>query len=100
MSNYSHSDLVIDAIRTRQNNSRVKKISEAITITSAFHFSGVDKADIEKSIDKLKSFKVGTFKNISTKVTSDTCSLFLAAIWNRELFLNKIFLQKFQNLQR
>ena len=98
MSNYSYSDPVNDAIRIWQNNSSVKKVNKAIIITSTFHFSGVDKADVEKSIDNLTSSKEGTLKNVSTKVTSDTCSLFLAAIWNQELFLNKKFPQKLKNL--
>ena len=62
MSNYSDSDPVNNAIRKYQNYSSVKKISE--TITSTFHFSDFDKADIEKSFGNLNSSKVGTFKNI------------------------------------
>ena len=94
MSNYSHRDPVNNAIRTCENHSSVKKISETITITSTFYFLGIDKADVGKSIGNLNSSKVGAFKNISTKclkVTSDMCSPFLAAIWNQELTLNKKF---------
>ena len=79
ISNYSHSDPVNNAI------------------TSTFHFSGIDKGEVEKSIGNLNSSKVGTFKNIPTKclkVTSDICSPFLAAIWNQELIFNKKFTQK------
>ena len=92
ISSYSHSDLVNNAIKNYENHSSVKKMRETITITSVFHFSGVDKADVEKSLGNLNSSKVGTFKNIPTKclkVTCDICSTFLAAIWNRELILNK-----------
>ena len=32
-----------------------------------FHFSGTDKAYVEKSVGNLSSSKEGTFKNISTK---------------------------------
>ena len=80
ISNYSHSDLVNNAIRNYENHSSVKKMRETITITSVFHFSGVDKADVEKSLGNLNSSKVGTFKNIPTKclkVTSGICNLFL-----------------------
>ena len=79
ISNHSHSDPVNNAI------------------TSTFHFSGIDKGEVEKSIGNLNSSKVGTFKNIPTKclkVTSDICSPFLAAIWNQELIFNKKFTQK------
>ena len=72
----------------------MKKIHKTITITWTFHFSGVDEADVEKSIGNLNSPKVGTLKNMPTKclkVTSDICSLFLTAIWNQELILNKEF---------
>ena len=75
----------------------MRKISETITITPTFHFSGVDKADVEKLIGNLNSSKAGTLKNIPIKclkVTSDICSPFLAAIWNQELILNKEFSQK------
>ena len=61
----------------------MKKIRETITITSNFHFSGVDKADVEKSIGNLISSKVGTFKNIPTKcrnMTSGICRPLYAAI--------------------
>ena len=64
-----------------------------MTVTSVVHFSGVDKADIEKSIGNLNSSKAGTFKNIPTKYlkkASDICSPFLASIWNQELILKKI----------
>ena len=97
ISNYSHSDPVNNAIRNYENHSSVKKIRETITITSTFHFSDVDKADVEKSIGNLNSSKVGTFKNILTKclkVTSDMCSPFLATIWNQKLILNKKFPQE------
>ena len=75
----------------------MKKISETVTITSTFHFSGVDKAYLEKSIGNLNSSKVVTFINIPTKclkVTSDIFSPFLEAIWIQELILNKKFPQK------
>ena len=49
MSHYSHGDPVNDAIRKYENHPSVKKISETITITPTFHFSGVDKAGLEKS---------------------------------------------------
>lgn len=45
----------------------LKKISESITITSTFHFSGVDKTGVEKVVANLNSSEVGTFKNIPTK---------------------------------
>ena len=75
----------------------MKKIRETITITSTFHFSGVDKANVEKSVGNLNFSKAGGFKNIPTKclkVTSDIWSAFFAAIWNQELLLNKKFPQK------
>ena len=53
----------------------MKKITKTVT----FHFSGVDKTDVEKSIGNLNYSKVGTFKSISKKclkVTSDICSQF------------------------
>ena len=87
MSSYSHSDPVSNAIRKYENHKGVKKISETITITSTFHFSGNDKAGVEKSFGKSKFSKVGTFKNIPAvclKVTSDIWSLFLVATWNEE----------------
>ena len=67
MCNYSHSDPVNNAIRKYENYQGIKKISETLTITSTFHFSGNDKADVEKSIGNLNSSKVRTFKNIQTK---------------------------------
>ena len=84
-------------IRNYENHPSVKKIRETITITSTFHLSGVDKANVEKSIGNLNFSKVGTFKSILTKclkVTSDICSPFLAAIFNQELILNEKFAQK------
>ena len=78
MSNYSNSDTVnmkiYENMRRFEDHLSVEKISEIITVTSTFHFSGVDKADVEKSVSSLNSSKVGTFKNIPTKclkVTSD-----------------------------
>ena len=50
ISNYSHSDPVNNAIRSYENHRSVKKIRETITVTSTFHFSEVDKSDVEKSI--------------------------------------------------
>ena len=67
MSNYSHGDPVNNAIRKYENHPSVKKISKTVIITSTFHFSGVDKADLERSIDNLNSSKVETFKSIPTK---------------------------------
>ena len=99
MSDYSHSNPVNSTIRKYENHPSVKKIREAITITSTFHFSGVDKADVEKSIGNLNFSKVGTFKKIPTKclkVTSDICNPSLAAIWNQDLILNRNFPQKFK----
>ena len=61
MSNYSHNDQVNNTIRKYENHPGVKKISETVTITSTFHFSGIDKGDEEKSIGNLN------FKNIPTK---------------------------------
>ena len=78
MSDYSHSNPVNSTIRKYENHPSVKKIREAITITSTFHFSGVDKA--EKCL----------------KVTSDICNPSLAAIWNQDLILNRNFPQKFK----
>ena len=97
ISNYYHTDPVNNAIKNHENHSSVKKIHETITVTSNFHFSGIDKAEVEKLIVNLNSPKVGTFKNIPTKclkVTPDICSPFHAAIWNQELILNKKFPQK------
>ena len=78
MSNYSNSDAVnmkiYENMRRFEDHLSVEKISEIITVTSTFHFSGDDKAELEKSIGNLNSSKVGTFKNIPTKclkVTSD-----------------------------
>ena len=71
--------------------------SVTFTVTSTFHFSDVDKIDVEKLIGNLNFSKVGTFKNIPTKylkVTSDICSTFLVTICNQELILNKKFTQK------
>ena len=68
-------------------------------LSSTFHFSGVDKAEVETSIGNLNSSKVGTFENIPAKclkVTSDICSSFLTAIWNHELILNEKFPQKWK----
>ena len=53
MSNCSRSDPVNNAIRKYENHPSVKKISQTVIITSTFHFSGVDKADVEKSIGNL-----------------------------------------------
>ena len=50
ISNYSRSDPVNNAIRKYENHLSVKKTRETITITSNFNFSGVDKADVEKSM--------------------------------------------------
>ena len=78
MSNYSHSDPVNNTIRKYENHPSVEKITETVTITSTFHFPGVDKADVGKSNGNLNSSKVGTFKNIPTKclkVTSDIMGL-------------------------
>ena len=97
MSNCSHSDPVNNTIRKYENHPSVKKISKTITITSTFHFSGVDKADVEKSVGNSNYSKVGTFKNNPTiflKKTSDICSPFLATIWSRELILNEKFPKK------
>ena len=94
MSSYSLNDPVKNAIRTYENHPSINKISETIAIALTFYFSGVNKADIEKSIGNLNSAEAETFKNIPTKclkVTSCICRLFLAAIWNQELILNKKF---------
>ena len=64
---YIRKDPVNNAVRKYENYPGVKKISEAATITSTFHFSSVDKADVEKSIGNLNSSKVGTSKNIPIK---------------------------------
>ena len=48
ISNYSHSDLVNNAIRNYENHSNMKNIRETITITSTFKFSGLDEAGVEK----------------------------------------------------
>ena len=93
MSSYFHSKY----ISKYENYLSVKKVSETVTITSSFYFSGVDKADIEKSFGNLNFSKVGTLKSIPTKclkVTSDVRSPYLPAIWNQELILNKIFPQE------
>ena len=85
ISNYSHSDLVNNAIRNYKNHSNMKNIRETITITSTFKFSGLDEAGVEKSIGNLNSSKVETFKNIPTKclkVTSNICFLQLSGIKN------------------
>ena len=79
-------------MRNYENYLSVKKICKTITITSTCHFSGIDKAEVEKSIDNLSSSKVATFKNIPTKclkMASDIYSLFLVAIWNQELLLKE-----------
>ena len=92
ISNYSHSDAVNNAGRKYKNHPSVKEIRKTITVTSTFHFSDVDKIDVEKLIGNLNFSKVGTFKNIPTKclkVTSDICSTFLVTICNQELILNK-----------
>ena len=97
MCNCSYSDPISNAIKKYEIHPSVKKITESVTITSTFNFSGVDKADLGKSIGNLRSSRVGTFKNIPTKcmkVTSNICSLFLAAIWNQELILNEKFPKK------
>ena len=92
MFNYSHSDPVNNALRKYENHPSVKMFRETTTVASTFHFSGVDKVDVEKSIGNLNSSKARTFKNIPTKclkVTSDICSPFLATICNQQLVLNK-----------
>ena len=52
---YSHSDPVNNRIIKYENHPSVKKISKTIAIASIFHFSGVGKANIEKSIGNLSS---------------------------------------------
>ena len=92
MSNYSHSDPANNAIRKYRNHPGAKNISKTITLTSNFCFSGVHEADVETLIGNLNCFKAATLKNVPTKclkVTFDICSLFLAAIRNQELILNK-----------
>ena len=66
MSNYCHSDRVINVKRKYENDSRVKKISKNISIKLTFHFCGDDTDNVEKSIGNLNSSKVGNFKNIPT----------------------------------
>ena len=68
MSNYSHSDPVNNAIRKYKNHPSVKKISETLTITSTFHYSGINKADVEKSIGNLNSSKVELSKTFQQNI--------------------------------
>ena len=48
MSHYSRSDPVNSEIRKYENHLSVKNLRKAISITSTFHFLGVDKADVGK----------------------------------------------------
>ena len=92
VSSYSHSDPFNSAIRKYENCPSMINIKRTIVIAITFHFSCVDKIDLQKSVGNLNSSKVGTFKNIPAKclkVTSGICSLFLAIIWNEELILNE-----------
>ena len=92
VSSYSHSDPFNSTIRKYENRPSMINIKRTIVIAITFHFSCVDKIDLEKSVGNLNSSKVGTFKNIPAKclkVTSGICSLFLAIIWNEELILNE-----------
>ena len=91
---FSHSDLVMNAIRKYEKHPSVKKIRENITVASTFNF-----ADVGKPICHLSSSKVATFKNIPTKylkVTSDLCSPFLTVIRNQEIILSKNLPQKLE----
>ena len=62
MSNYSHSDLVKNTRGKYENHLPVENISKTINKKSSFYFSGVDKADVEKSIGNLNSSKVEILK--------------------------------------
>ena len=88
MPRYSHSNLVSKAIKNMKII-RACKRGLTIAIKSIFNFSGVDKADVEKSIGNFNFDKLGTLKDISIKclkVTSDMYSPFFTSDMHSPFF--------------
>ena len=85
------------AIRKCNGHSIITKIKQTINISSVFHFSIVEAADVEKELKSLNGFKVETFQNKPTKCYkefSNVCSSTLSRLWNEALVLKKYFPQK------
>ena len=80
-----------------KGHSTIKKVNEFINAT--FYFRAIEPVDVEKEIQCLNGFEVGSFQNILTKClkeVSNLCSSFRSRQCNKELVFKKNFLKKFK----
>ena len=84
-------DPVDIAINKFQQHPSILAIKENVIFKDMFNFSSVTLEELLREISSLDSNKVGTFKNIPTKLlkeTSDICGKNLLNVWNNEIMQN------------
>ena len=87
-SNCNYMNGVDTAIHKFKDHPSIKMINEKVRFESRFSFKEASNLDIEREISHLNTKKVGTFRNIPTKVlkeSSNVCNSTLKDIWNYEI---------------
>ena len=82
------------AIKKFENHLSVLSIKETITINELFQFSEITSEEILSEINNLDNKKVGSYKNIPTKVLKESSEIsyeYLTKIWNEQVIMQKKF---------
>ena len=92
-------DPVEIAIKKFENHPNVLSIKETITINELFQFSEIEEKSEENlsETDKLDNKKVGSYKNIPTKILKESSEIsceYLRKIWNEQVIMQKKFLNE------
>ena len=85
------------SIKTFENHPSILSMNENINVEQFFQFSEITSEEVLSEINNLDSKKVGSYKNIPTKIlteTSEVSSEHLAKIWNEQVIRSKNFPKK------
>ena len=79
-------------IKKFENHLSVLSIKETINIDELFQFSQITSEKILSEINNLSNKKVGSYKNIPTKILKDSSEIiceYLTKIWNEQVIMQK-----------
>ena len=90
-------DQIKVSIKKFENYPSILSINENINVEQSFHFSEITSEEGLSEINNLGSRKVGSYKNIATKIVkkfSEISIEHLAKIWNEQVLRSKNFLNE------
>ena len=86
-------DSVEIPIKKSENHPSVLSLKETVNINELFQFSEITSEEILSEINNLGNKKVGSYKNIPTKILKESSEIsceYLTKIWNEQVIMLKI----------